>query len=306
MGPPLPYPDLQGIRPGARIPAAPGRRGVTQSCHPAPQAAGTITLTQPPPDRFESIAAALAARVEAIVGAAEREAAAAQLDLVAQRREAEAEIRRYIAEVRARVEAQTEQRIDRLRRLTDGLVTRAEEARAQLEDLASELRRATLELEGERRMSAELFESPAPPAAAPAPPPVAAPDPAPPPPPPPPSPPAASGPLAPSPSPLAPPPWEQTVSVPAPPPAPEPAPAPEPEPEPAPAPFAGGEQPEDEPAPGGPANARVVAIQMAVAGASRGEVDSQLRERFGISDTTPILDDVFGESTDDSSRMSWG
>ena len=264
------------------------------------QAAGTITLTQPPPDRFESIAAALAARVEAIVGAAEREAAAAQLDLEAQRREAETEIRRYIAEARARVEAQTEQRIDRLRRLTDGLVTRAEEARAQLEDLASELRRATLELEGERRVSAELFESTAP-IAPPAPPPAAEPAPAaaPPPPPPPPT----GGPLAP-------PPWEQTVSVPPPAPAPEPppAPAPEPQPETPPAPFAGGEPPEAEPsAPaGGPANARVVAIQMAVAGASRGEVDAQLRERFGIADTAPILDDVFGESTDDSSRMSWG
>jgi hypothetical protein len=91
-------------------------------------------------------------------------------------------------------------------------------------------------------------------------------------------------------------------------PAPPPPPAPEPEPQAQPAPFAGGEPPAaEEPAPpGGPANARVVAIQMAVAGASRGEVDLHLRERFAIEDTTPILDDVFGESTDDSSRMSWG
>jgi hypothetical protein len=259
------------------------------------QAAGTIALTQPPPDRFESIAAALAARVEAIVGAAEREAAAVQVDLEAQRREAENELRHYVAEARARVEAQAEQRIDRLRRLTDGLVTRAEEARAQLEDLVSELRRATLELDSERRVSAELFAGvPAPPPAQPHRPPTAEPS----------RPPAPTPPPASPPGPLAPPPWERTVSVP---PSQPPPPAP-PAPDAQPAPFAGETAPEQEPAepPEGQASARVVAIQMAVAGASRGEVHAALRERFGIAETDPILDDVFGESTDESSRMSWG
>jgi len=272
-------------------------------------------LTQPPPDRFESIAAALAARVEAIVGAAEREAAAVQVDLEAQRREAEAELRRYVAEARARVEAQAEQRVDRLRRLTDGIVTRAEESRAQLEELVSELRRATLELESERRVMSERFEAtpPAPvaqrPPEEPDEPPYAEPL-------------ERHRPRSPSGAFMAPRSWQA--------PEPEPEPAPEPEPEPfrperhvprnpssAAIPPPAWEPPEAKPEPQpepeerreaaeGGASARVVAIQMAVAGASRGEVDIHLREHFGVADTAPILDDVFGESTDDSSRMSWG
>ncbi len=40
--------------------------------------------------------------------------------------------------------------------------------------------------------------------------------------------------------------------------------------------------------------ARLVALQMAVAGTSREEVEAHLRRGFGLEDPHPILDDVFG------------
>jgi hypothetical protein len=39
---------------------------------------------------------------------------------------------------------------------------------------------------------------------------------------------------------------------------------------------------------------RLVAIEMAVAGRSRSEVDRHLHEAFGVADTRALLDDVFG------------
>jgi hypothetical protein len=52
--------------------------------------------------------------------------------------------------------------------------------------------------------------------------------------------------------------------------------------------------------------ARLVAIEMAVAGRTRAEVDHHLRDSFRITDTAELLDDVFGgETGDDSSRRSW-
>jgi hypothetical protein len=40
--------------------------------------------------------------------------------------------------------------------------------------------------------------------------------------------------------------------------------------------------------------ARLVALQMAVAGSPRGEVEEHLRVTFALDDTTSILNDVFG------------
>jgi hypothetical protein len=40
--------------------------------------------------------------------------------------------------------------------------------------------------------------------------------------------------------------------------------------------------------------ARLVAIEMAVAGRTRSEVDAHLRESFRIADPSAVLDDVFG------------
>jgi multidrug efflux pump subunit AcrA (membrane-fusion protein) len=75
----------------------------------------------------------------------------------------------------------------------------------------------------------------------------------------------------------------------APPPPPEPAPPP-PEPEPEPELFT--------PAPAGSddadiESARLVALNMALDGASRDEVDGYLKEHFGLSDREALLDDVY-------------
>jgi hypothetical protein len=40
--------------------------------------------------------------------------------------------------------------------------------------------------------------------------------------------------------------------------------------------------------------ARLVALQMAVAGSTREEVHAELQRAFRLSDTSSILDDVFG------------
>jgi hypothetical protein len=50
---------------------------------------------------------------------------------------------------------------------------------------------------------------------------------------------------------------------------------------------------------------RLVALQMAVAGGNRGEVEVHLRETFSIQDPTAILDDVFGRGTDADKRVVW-
>ena len=47
--------------------------------------------------------------------------------------------------------------------------------------------------------------------------------------------------------------------------------------------------------------ARLVALQMAVAGSPRGEVEEHLRSNFAVEDTTSILNDVFGT---DAPRLS--
>jgi hypothetical protein len=52
--------------------------------------------------------------------------------------------------------------------------------------------------------------------------------------------------------------------------------------------------------------ARLVAIEMAVGGASRGEVGERLTQEFGVVDPSVILDDVFGAGTAPGSRMPWG
>ena len=51
--------------------------------------------------------------------------------------------------------------------------------------------------------------------------------------------------------------------------------------------------------------ARLVALQMAVAGGNRGEVESHLRRAFDLDDPEPILDDIFGSGTDSERRVVW-
>jgi len=51
--------------------------------------------------------------------------------------------------------------------------------------------------------------------------------------------------------------------------------------------------------------ARLVALQMAVAGGNRGEVEVHLRRTFDLADPSSILDDVFGQGTDAEKRVAW-
>jgi hypothetical protein len=50
---------------------------------------------------------------------------------------------------------------------------------------------------------------------------------------------------------------------------------------------------------------RLVALQMAVAGGNRGEVEEHLRRTFDVTDLGAILDDVFGQGSDDAKRVVW-
>ena len=51
--------------------------------------------------------------------------------------------------------------------------------------------------------------------------------------------------------------------------------------------------------------ARLVALQMAVAGGNRGEVEAHLRRAFELSDPSDILDDIFGSGSDADKRVVW-
>jgi small-conductance mechanosensitive channel len=171
-----------------------------------------------PQPGVDGLPVALAARVDAIVRAAEQEAAAVQHELVAQRQAAETEAQRYLADARSRADALAHERMQRLHELTDDLIERAEAAARQLEELMAALKRTTAAIETD------------------------APD----------NQPAPAKPLA--------------------------------------APVA------RETAPGvrDVSAARLVAIEMAVAGRTRDEVDRHLRESFDVDDTRALLDDVFG------------
>lgn len=50
---------------------------------------------------------------------------------------------------------------------------------------------------------------------------------------------------------------------------------------------------------------RLLAVEMAVAGATRDEVAMRLRDAFGIADSRPVLDAVYGAGADARSRLPW-
>lgn len=222
-----------------------------------------------PPDSPEGpagsrLGADVAAHVEAIVRAAEREARAAERAIEDRRRSAEEEVRRYLAAARLQVDAEAAARSARLATLS----TAAQRLADELADAAGAL---TREL---RRDEQEIAETALPRAPWP--------------------PPAAAAPAAPAP---------------APPPAAEPAAAP------ASAPAAtwsrndhAAEPPREQPAaePPAPSAARLVAIEMAVSGSSRAEVETHLRRDLGVADPQPLLDDVFGTASHAGSRLAWG
>jgi hypothetical protein len=54
-----------------------------------------------------------------------------------------------------------------------------------------------------------------------------------------------------------------------------------------------------------PAAAQLLAVEMAVSGATRMEVDRRLRDEHGLRETRVLLDEVFGEGSAPGARLPW-
>jgi hypothetical protein len=252
------------------------------------------------------LSADLAAHVEAIVHAAEREARAAEQAIAEHRRSAEEEVRRYLAAARLHVDAETAARAARIETLTTATRRLADELTDAVAVLTRELQAADPHAEQpipRPPWPASAAASPTPAAERPTPP-AAAPEPT----------------------------WSRIEEAPV-----------ASEPEPAHADWAGGEsdpahphdfatplatsprattgparshaEPEPEhaaPDANGaaeipmPSAARLVAIEMAVGGSSRAEVEQHLRGELHVDDPEPLLDDVFGVASTAGSRLAWG
>jgi hypothetical protein len=207
------------------------------------------------------LGADLAAHVEAIVHAAEREALAAERAIAEHRRSAEEEARRYLAAARLHVDAETAARAARIETLGAA-------ARRLTDELTDAVAALTRELHAAEPDATTLPRPPWPAAA-----PVASPAPK-----------AVPPTAAPEPS------WTRA------------------EEEPAASAKTDGEQ-ASEPTNGElpvPSAARLVAIEMAVGGSSRAEVEEHLREQLGVGEPQPLLDDVFGPASHAGSRLAWG
>ena len=284
---------------------------------------------QSTPAGGHELASEVGERVRAVISAAEAAANAlrheADQTAAVRRRVAEEEARRIIEDAKGDADAYLAERIRRMEELSDTVVERAEgivvrldraeDVRRQLQTLADALGESAERLATEVRTgtpapsvrspsAAAIPEPPAAPAAEPPTTPVAEPAPAP-------EAPAADAaapdPGAPAPGALedAPPPAPTEIAEPA---------------EAAPEARASDvvridrrEPPAPEPPPGAPdrreadeqLSARLVALQMAVAGGARGEVEVHLRRTFDLEDLTSILDDVFGQGTDSDKRVAW-
>jgi vacuolar-type H+-ATPase subunit H len=241
---------------------------------------------------FGGFAGDASQRVQSIVSAAEAEAAGllrdAEREAELMRREAQAEADRIVEDARRRADELVDERMRLLSEMTDGIVERTEmlferidatgHVRRQFDELLRGLGEAAESVgreSGSRRVvgrPAAHVSRPAPrvpPASAPAPPPppvthTARP---------------ASASVRPAPAP-----------EPAPPPRRDPVP---PRPEPvqrAPEPARRVDDHNDARFDG----ARLVALQMAVAGSTREEVHAELQRAFRLADPSSILDDVFG------------
>jgi hypothetical protein len=216
-------------------------------------------------------------RIQVIIEAAEKAAAGIIED-------ADAQARRYIDASRQRADALADERVRVMSNLTDTLIRQAELVRRQSDELLAALDSARGELAGRigQELSAgspALGEAPARQADQPS----AAPQ--------------GSGvphlqpveterpglqAVQPSPEPQPPP--QQSPSEP--PPAPSGPTATPPESASPTSPATGGTSPSD--------GARLLAAQMAVAGSSREEIETRLRDEFGIQDAGPILDGILG------------
>jgi hypothetical protein len=217
----------------------------------------------------------VAARVEAIVHAAEREAMAVERAIAERRRSAEEEVRRYLAAARLQVDAEAAARAARLESFSSAARRLADELSDAANALTHELR------DRDHEIAAALPPMPWP-ETPPAPP-------------------------APEPSwtretPPAPAAHEAAAPDPVIPDIPEPASTPEPPAHEAPLaadPHVDLETPV-------PSAARLVAIEMAVGGSSRAEVERHLRDELGVAEPSELLDDVFGAASHAGSTLAWG
>lgn len=253
----------------------------------APEAAGAQSVMAP----------VISRRVGAILDAVEREAG--QL-----RQQARNEADLYFDHAKRRADGLVEERRRRIAELSDELIAKSEAVVARLDDaapvragfenLVRALGDAAERLAQERESTGGEFAPPPfhavpPPDPAPAPPPQQAPWPQ--------GPPAGShaAPAGPPPPASAPPGFAPAGA-----PAPAASQAPPPQPPPAtppPAPPTTSWQPLDE--------ARMIAIQHAATGATRGGVRAHLHGKLGIADSGGILDEVFGAGTGDDAMVPW-
>ena len=249
---------------------------------PTPQGNEGQTPSGGPPPLRESVSSA-GERIQVIIEAAEKAAAGIIED-------ADAQARRYIDTSRQRADVLADERVRVMSDLTDTLIRQAEMVRRQSDELLAALDSARGELAS--RIGQELSSGTAAPAGVP---PAPAQD----------QPPAQASRvphLQPVESER---PDLQAVEPPA---APQPTPQAQPPQSSSPAPQQSAPQPPQDTAPAAPPppsgaqsaatipsdGARLLAAQMAVAGSSREEIETRLRDEFGIQDAGPILDGILG------------
>ena len=232
------------------------------------------------------MSAEIAERVRAVLSSAEAAASAlrheAEQDAQSRRRTIEEEARHYLEDARRDADAFLTERQRRISELSDSILERSEQVLARL-DRAEEVRRQLVEVVDALGQTAAQLAADAG---------------------------LRSTYTASAPAPQEPP-IVETEPVPDPEPVPEPEirleAVPEAEHEPevaeeAPAPQSDGDAYDDDE----DLAARLVALQMAVAGANRGEVEAHLRVNFSLGgDSWRILDDVFGQGTEPDKRVSW-
>lgn len=247
----------------------------------------------PPADGGEWETAGLGARVNEIVDAVEREAAKlrseAEQEASQIRYQAQAEAQRYLDHARQQAEVLAAQRMERIQALSDQLMARAEEVLERLE-YAVPVKEGFENLvralgETAERLAREDYSEFAPPPWGDAPataPPV-----------PPPAPPVSPPPSPPSDATggFAAPPVSQPPPVPQ-----QPSPAPPAQPAPADAAQGPGWQELDD--------VHRIAIQMATAGSTRGEVEAHLAQTPAPTRGS-VLDEIFGAGTGPETRVPW-
>jgi vacuolar-type H+-ATPase subunit H len=250
---------------------------------PTPQGSEGQTPAGGPPPLRESVSSA-GERIQVIIEAAEKAAAGIIED-------ADAQARRYIDTSRQRADVLADERVRVMSDLTDTLIRQAEMVRRQSDELLAALDSARGELAS--RIGQELSSGTAalagvPPAPAQDQPPAQA---------------SRVPHLQPVESERRP--DLQAVEPPA---APQPTPQAQPPQSSSPAPQQSAPQPPQDTAPAAPPppsgahsaatipsdGARLLAAQMAVAGSSREEIETRLRDEFGIQDAAPILDGILG------------